>query len=406
MAAMMYRLTSDDPVAEEFDVTALRTEGRPGEAETRRAVEDALASPVEFPALRQSIVEGDHVAIALDGSTPSAAAIVDTLIGALLADGVTADHLTVVTDTPQTAAGLSELEESRGVTVEIHDPADEEQLCFAGLTKAERELRVNRTLFEADLVLPVTTEHVGDRADGGPYDGVFPRFFDRETVERVTRVRSVAAAQTRGGDYASARRREADEAGWMLGAPLQVRVIPGLDGQAETVVFGEAVAAHRRARELAADRWLRQAATTVPLVIAQLDSTATGWGDMARALAVAEELMPSGGATVLWCETDEPMGPALACLVEAEDPDQALGELAELSGDEALFAWRLAEAVTRGPVFWRSSLPPETVEELGASPLTDEAELARLAERYGECVLLQQPQHLCLGLPDRVEAET
>lgn len=400
MTATMYRLTSDAPVAEPLDAEALRPAPPAPVAETRQAVLEAIDQPVEFPALKLSLTPDDRVAIALDGSTPAAETIVDAFIDRLIECGIEAERITVVTDDARTAGRLRPTEESRGVIVETHDPSDEEQLCFAGLTKAERTLRVNRTLFEADLVLPVTTEHPGDHAEDGPYDGLFPRFFDRETIDRVSRVRSVTTARVRGGDHAQVRRKETDEAGWMIGAPLQARVVPGRAGEAETVVFGEAEAVYRNAHAAANRVWNSPPPEPAPLVVAMLDGDAQTqtWSDLARALLLADQLVAADGAVVLWTDFDQPFGPAMNRLLESDGYDQAASQLSEEVGDEALFAWRLAQAVERGQVFWRSRLTDAVLEDLGVGPIHKETELMRLAERYGTCVLLQQPQHVRLQI--------
>ncbi|MEO1495997.1 MAG: hypothetical protein AAFV43_02480 [Planctomycetota bacterium] len=402
MPATVLRLTTDTPVAAPLGDDVLRGPAPTSAAATRQAVLAALAAPVEFPALELSLTPDDHVAIALDGSTPGAETIVDTLVERLVDYGIGPKRIAVVTDDPRAAQRLREAEEDRGVIVETHDPSDEEQLCFAGLTKAERTLRVNRTLFEADVVLPITTEHPGDHAEDGPFDGLFPRFFDRETIDRMTRVRTLTSARARGGDYASARRNETDEAGWMLGAAIQTRVIPGRDGAAETVVFGEARAVYRDAHATAKRVWQSAAPDPAPLVIARLDGDATTqtWSDLARALATADQLVASDGAVVLWTDFDQPIGPALSQLGDCDNYDHAASELAEETGDEALFAWRLAQALERGPVFWRSRLPRTTIDDLGVGVLEDESQLLRLAERFGTCILLEQPQHVRLDASD------
>ena len=56
----------------------------------------ALAEPIEYPPLAAGIVPGDRVTIALDETTPCAAAIVRGAIKSLERAGVESDAITVV----------------------------------------------------------------------------------------------------------------------------------------------------------------------------------------------------------------------------------------------------------------------------------------------------------------------
>ncbi|TWT47475.1 hypothetical protein [Botrimarina hoheduenensis] len=408
MSPTVLRLTAASPVAQPLSAAALKVAPPAAPAAIRQAMRDALAEPVEFPELRYALTPDDQVAIALEGATPGAEPIAETLAEQLIALGVAGANIVIVTDDRHLADRLRPLEERLSLVVETHDPTDEEQLCFAGLTRSERTLRVNRTLFEADLVLPISTEHPGDRATTGPFDGLFPRFFDHDTIDRVARVRAVTGAEARGGDHAQARRQESDDAGRMLGAAVLVRVVPGRGGAAERIVFGEANAVWSEARRLAQSVWRSSMPAPAPLVIARFEDDATPptWGDLSRALALAEQLVASDGAIVLWTDFDEPIGPGLGRLLEADGYERVTADLSEQVGDEALFAWRLAQAIDRGPVFWRSRLAGTLVEDLGATPIASEEELVRLAERYGTCLLLEQPQHVCLVLDEDAEASS
>ncbi|MEM6929725.1 MAG: hypothetical protein AAF602_22490, partial [Myxococcota bacterium] len=67
---------------------------------------------------------------------------------------VTADRL----DAELLRSDLAEAVDA-GLGVMVHDPSDEENLCFAGVDRRDEPLRVNRQLFEADVVLPISCAH-------------------------------------------------------------------------------------------------------------------------------------------------------------------------------------------------------------------------------------------------------
>lgn len=362
----------------------------------REAVEAALAAPLEFPPLDRAVTPDDHIGIALGEGTPDAAAVVAGVVSALAHAGLRRDRMAVVTADPIEADALAESladEVAAGVVFEAHDPADDEALCFAGMTRREQPLMLNRRLFDADVLLPVSAERPAEAGDG-PFDGVFPSFCDRETIDRVHRVRSLATARARGGEHAAARRREADEAGWLFGAPLVVRVVPGATGAAPRVVAGDPRAVARSAGETGRAVWEADLPDAAALVIARLGPR-RGWRDVGAALAAIDPLVAPGGCVALWTDLDEPVGAELGRLARADEPLRVARELDEASGASALAAWRVAQALDRGPVFLRSRIAADVVEDLGFTPISDEAELLRLAGRMGRSVLVDDAENIC-----------
>ncbi|MGL4514151.1 MAG: hypothetical protein ACRCT8_13755 [Lacipirellulaceae bacterium] len=413
------------------DLTALRLGGASAATELLRAdsfplgaasadvgaiiddVARALGAPLGFPPLEQSLTSDDHVAIALGAATPSAPAIVAGVVAALERCGVQRERMAVVVSDPRDAEGVRSALASvaADVVVEAHDPGDETRLCFAGLMTAERPLMLNRRLFEADVVLPISTELPTDRPDAGVYGGVFPDFCDRATIKRLRRVRSVAKAdpvkRNAKAGASSARERDANEAGWLIGAPCVVRVVPGRGGALECVLAGEPSAVARKAREVGQRTWSLPLPEPADLVVAMIGGgpDEQTWSSVGRAVAAAESLAAPGAAIAVWSDLDEPIGPSLGRLVGAEDRERVADELAREFGAEALAAWRLVQALERGPVYLRSRLSDELVEELGLTPLHGPDELLRLASHYATRIVLDESQHVCFAPRDQGDAE-
>lgn len=395
-----------------IDVAYLRRDGVSVEPLTSVRVEDdaaaasveaqaALESPLGFPPITRAVTPDDYVAIALGEATPAAAEVVRGVVAKLAGCGLQRSRMAVVTVDPVEAESLgTELSEeaSAGVVFEAHDPTDDESLCFAGLTKEERPLLLNRRLFDADVLLPVTAEETASRSEGGAFDGLFPAFCDSETIDRVSRVRAVAAARARGGENAAARRREADEAGWLFGAPLVMRIVPGDDGKAPRVLAGEPAAVATEARRLSSVVWRREPSTTSSLIIARprTGSRSEGrkWTDVGRTLAAIDPIVDPGVALALWTELDEPVGEMLGRLAHADDLGRVAESLLDESGPAALAAWRIALALDRGPVYLRSRLDDQAVEDLGFTPIASETELERLAARHENPILIDDAQHV------------
>lgn len=388
----------------------LRCEVDPPSDETiARLAIDALQGPLGLPPLAQCVTPDDHVAIAVGHGTPVAGPLVSGVIAALAAAGIDRGHIKVVTANARDAAPLEQAlgrEVAEGVSVESHDPSGEDSLCFAGLTKGERPLRVNRTVFEADVVLPVSAEATtGDIAAtdeaGGAYDGLFPDFFDRDTIDRFRKVRTVNDATLGGGGRQSARRAEADQAGWLVGAPLVVRAVPGPGGGVAAVLAGDPTQVNSEASRASHRAWETPLADPADVVLAVISGGADqqSWSSVGKALAAAERLVRSGGVIAVWSELSEPIGEKLALLAEADDPDELAAVLAAESGDEALAAWRIFQALQNGPVFFRSLLDPDEVEPLGFAPVATAEQMQRMASRFESCTVLEDAQHVRFADP-------
>jgi predicted amino acid-binding ACT domain protein len=147
------------------------------------ATKQALAAPLEFPPLASSVVPGDRVAIAVDGAVPCAPGVVRGVVEALSATGVELEAISVVTADDVTSlrcrAEFAERDANAPQFV-VHDPEGANNLCLVGLRKNEGPLFVNRTIYDADVVLPIGCA----RLEGyGVFEGLYPQFSNSEAKE-------------------------------------------------------------------------------------------------------------------------------------------------------------------------------------------------------------------------------
>ena len=139
------------------------------------AIHDALETPWDFPPLRQMIVPGDRVVIALDSSISHAAPVLEVLGQTLRDAGVEPDGITVL----KPADGMAGNDEVSipGATIVVHDARDRSQLAYLAATKEGRRIYLNRLLTDADVVIPMGRlgydPILGHR---GPWSVHFPRF--------------------------------------------------------------------------------------------------------------------------------------------------------------------------------------------------------------------------------------
>lgn len=360
----------------------------------RAAVRNALMQPLEFPPLAKAVVPGDSVAIAVDENVPCIAEVVRGAIDALEEAGVALDAVAVVTgdsrarDLCREALGSDMAGAIRFV---VHDPEDPLDLCFVGVTNKQRTLRFNRAIYDADVVLPIGCARLaGIGGGGGVFDCLFPRFCDAESIRRF---RSPAGLDSAAGQAAA--RREADEAGWLLGAAMVVEVVPGTEGNVAAVVAGEpsAVAAH--VKQLGQQLWSFHVPQRASLVVANVAGgpLEQSWDNVARALAAAERLVDDDGAVAICTALDRPPGKSLGRLVDSDDLADVERKARHDHAPDSWSAWQLARALQRGPVYLLSRLDDETVEDMGLAPVSEVEDLVRLASRHESCIVLDESQH-------------
>ncbi len=368
-----------------------------GENDPAAAIRAALAAPRNFPPAAAAVVPGDRIAIALGRAVPQAASILHGAVLELVQAGVEPANVTVVAaepfdDThPATMRAIAKLA-AEGVQFEVHNPDDEQGIAMVGLTAKHEPLRLNRTIAEADFVLPISAARPG-RRDGGPakFGGLFPRFSNRETADRF-HGRGKTAAPAR---Y-ERRVAEADEAGWLLGVGMVVVVVPGPGGGVAAVIAGEPGIASRVAAEQFQAIWERTTARAGDLVIAAVAGgpDEQTWDTFARAVKASEKVRAAEGAIAICSDIAEPPGVEFEELVDAVDYADVVSRLRGQGSAESTPALVLARALERGPVYLRSQLPAATVDSLGMTPIESDAELSRLAAGRWHTVVIEEAQRV------------
>jgi hypothetical protein len=338
------------------------------------------------------------VAVAVGAGVPAVEDVLRGVFEALEDAGVDLALTTVVSVQPATE--LVRLQSAPGplkrlladVGLQRHDPDDEAALAMVAVASGGVPLRLNRTLAESDVVLPVVAAHLDPAGNGAfaKFAGLFPEFSNRETLDRFSAIRSGASPKKRAELTA-----EIDEAGWLLGVGLMVDVVAG-PGGAACVLAGEPGSVARAAADRWRSIWEKPVAQQGDLVIAALAGAEDEqtWENLARALVAAEHVLrPDGAIAVCSNLADMPCG-AFETLVDAVDWDAVQRDLRRDAGHNARPALALARALERGPVFLKSRLPPEVVESLGMTPIETDAELSRLASSREHCVVIEEAQRL------------
>ncbi|MEX2305972.1 MAG: lactate racemase domain-containing protein [Pirellulales bacterium] len=380
----------------ESDVPQAVTDGQDPVA----AVIRALTEPLEYPPLSASTVPGDRVAIALVDAVPYAAGIVQGMVEALQRAGVEPEAISIVTTDAETARTCrEELSDklARMPIFVVHDPDDDDNLCLIGVTKRHEPLLINRTIFDADIVLPVGVARVNE---SGGHDSLFPWFSNAAAIGRHRTPANATSATS-----IDERAHEAKEAGWLIGVPMVIQVVPGPGETVAQVVAGEPQAIARRCEELCRQRWSLHSRQHVDLVIATITGgpQSQTWANVGRALVNAEQLLTDEGAVAICSNLDVPPGESLGRLIGSTDLEKTERKIGHDHGEDSWPAWQLARALRRGPVYFLSQLAAETVEDMGLAPIADIAELARLASRHDSFVLIEDSQHAVVTVDEDYE---
>jgi hypothetical protein len=326
--------------------------------------------------------------------------VLDALVEVLGRAGVGPETLTVVA--PSAPLTGSESEGGFGGTIEVHDPDDRARIAYLASTKEGRRVYLNRSLTDADVVVPVgllrDDPDVGYR---GPWSVLFPGLSDRQTMQSL---RDRAGAGSPGADQRrrEARLEEASEVSWLLGTQFYMGIVPGARGLRE-VVAGRDAAVRERGIASIEQNWTMRAPSRAELVIAGVGGTGSRatLEDLAAALETAGGLVRCGGRIVVLSRASGPIGPALRRLMGVGEPGEALAALSGLKeADDYPIARRIARASAWADLFVASGLDADVVEGLSMAPLERPEQARRLAANVGSITFVGRAELTRAEVPE------
>jgi nickel-dependent lactate racemase len=378
--------------------------GRPLDDPTT-AVMAALAAPVGFPPLRQAVVPEDRVVVAIDRDLPQPEAVIAGIVETLVGGVTHAEDITLLladrTATAPTSCLPPDL--AQAISVARHDPRDRRGLAYLAASKDARPIYVNRLLFDADVIVPVVCLHpraaLGYLGFAG---GLYPGFSDEDAQQRFRtpdNVESEAAHRQR--------RKEAEEAAWLLGVRFSCQIVPGVGESILHVVAGDVEAVAKRGRALCEAAWRYRVPRRASLVVATIagPQAEQTWENFARALSSAAAVVADGGEIVLCTSLQCAPGPALRRLTEGEQNEKTLRAIRRERSPDALSAALLWEVRQRHRVYLLSELDEETVEDLGLGYVSCGEEVGHLSQHHDSCILLGDAHRAVVELTGEDEAQ-
>ncbi len=346
-----------------------------------QAMFDALQNPADFPPLESAIVPGDRVALAVDPNVPMVSQIV---LGAIKAIGLTeADAIDVVLGDEATSETVDAITEIVGdkVNVVVHQSSERGSLRYIAADVAADPIYLNRYLVDADLVLPIVTNHLGNADRVQDLTRVFPAFADSASRYRFQ-------SKTEASENAT------PETAWQLGIHLMVTVSATKEGRVSSVIAETPFGAQQRLKQLERRPAFPEKPT---LVVVSLDGDRQHqtWVSAARAVRLAAGQIESGGTIVVWTEIDSaPSGQLLALgseVDQADEPDQSADGFP--AWDDSAEAAQIFERFGQEyRLMVHSRVDRESIESIGLGVVGSVDELSRLSASFESCGVIRAAQ--------------
>jgi nickel-dependent lactate racemase len=286
------------------------------------------------------------------------------------------------------------------VQVEVHDASDREKLCLLNVSSHDEPIYLNRSLVDADVVIPLGLARARDSLGHlGVHGTLYPAFADEAAQQRFSAPRSAMSEPSR-----QRRRQEAEEADWFLGTRLVVQIVPGPGETIMHILAGDVDQVELQARELCESLWSFQVPRRASMVVATLPGgrQQQSWSNIARVLDSALRVVSDRGTIAICCDLRTKPGPSLRRLARASSLDAARKAIERDHTSDALTAAQLIRALQHANVYLLSRLDEECVQSLGLAYIAAPEEVARLAARHDSCLVLHNAHQ---AVP-RVKAET
>jgi hypothetical protein len=354
------------------------------------ALQDVLDHPLDFPALRQMMVPGDRVAIALDGSLTGIEPILFALKKSFDEASVSIQDVTVVV-TPESRPELAR-DLPEGMTLVVHDPSNREGLAYLAATRDGRRIYLNRHLTDADVVIPVGRAGfdpvVGYR---GPWSVLFPGLSHEAT--RVSYRERLAGDPPR-RLTPPCRLEEPFEVSWLLGTQFHLALVPGVRGPTR-IIAGLAESVRDQAIRAVNESWIFQAPDLAECVVAGIGAPGarTGLPELVDGLVTASRLVHQGGKIIALSRAGGAVGPSFQRLQDVADSRAFSQALRGHESDADSVSGRLlAQVLAWADVYLLSVLDPQSVEDLSMIPIDRDRDAVRLVAAARSCILVSQAE--------------
>jgi len=209
----------------------------------KHKIAEAFSQPVNFPHISQVVYPGDKVVVAADAFVVSRPRLLADFVAEIVAVGLDANDVTVMMLESERkiheAAFRDALPEEHCTAIRVvgHNPLDPQSLAMLGVAKADSPIMLNRTLVEADVVIPIERhEPATGLGHFGMQSVIYPRFADDETQKCF---HFSGAKKNREIIFATLAA-EIDEVVYALGVMMTVQILTNSQDEITRIIVGEA----------------------------------------------------------------------------------------------------------------------------------------------------------------------
>ncbi len=363
--------------------------------DVKAAIQRAYSSPVEFPSLDQIAVPGDRLVFAVEPVIPNMITVVSETLAWFAERGTSPANMSVVVAGGDVHA-VENLQVAlhrqldTEVVVELHNPDQEDHLAYLAANTDANPIYMNRTLVDADVVVPITCCRSSTALDRLGAYGIFPLLSDRATRGLFYRLTSLddPTAHDKLTDWA-------DQAASWAGFLVEIQVIPAGRGQVGEIHAGLTEPLELLCRQRMDDAW-RTETRPAELTVALLDggSAQQNWLGIARALYAATRSTCGHGSIVICTDANASVGPAFAKVRKSQGAAGALTKSLENATSDDAIAAALVNAITDDKhIYLVSKMRPDVVESLGLGVLRSASELDRLIQQFPSTNIVGSIQH-------------
>ena len=361
---------------------------RPSNSDPSNSCEQALREPLDFPSIMDAVVPGDRVALAVDPNLPEIENVLEGVVKTV--QQTDASGIDVVLWDEATDSTIQRLQNALGESASIvkHESSQRDSVRYLGADKVASPVYLNRTLVDADFVLPIVPFRPADGRAGHDLTGIFPSLTDSKTRSRFFEAQAQDKPATLDDE---------SQVAWWLGVQMLLCVKANVGSNACEAFAGTPDAIRKRANAIAKFNH-----SPAGLVIASLDGNEQQqtWANAVRAIVAASQFTEPGGVIVAWTQISQPPTGALLNLDETdleEDHPIEIGATDEAEDfglwDETIALARALASVTgEYRVMVHSRLDREQIEPMGIGVVGDKSELKQLAKSFESCGVIPAAQ--------------
>jgi hypothetical protein len=366
-------------------------------------IREGLSCPVDYPPLNQTVFSGDKVAIAVQSGLPQPLTVLEELLKQLQEAEISGEDIVVVVG-PATARsiGMPEKEIEAAVNansneaplpnpqriggnlvnVMVHCSTSPAAVSYLAANAAGEPIYLNRSLVDADVVLPVGFSQPGyDQV----LDTLYPEFSTSETQRRLGSGKlSKTEIKT-----------EVSLANDTLGSFFSIQVVARPGGQVHRVISGERMAVRALASRHADQVWTYQGPVNFDIVVATVEgvSGSASWDDFVQAVIASGRISVSNAPIVVWSDLATKPGKTIRQALLSQFDDSVGRKLPPKLVD-------LIDVLQTHPIFLHSQLSRDEVESLGLGYLDSATQINRIGESFERGVLLRDAHRYAFQQPD------